>query len=61
MFIKGVAMSDNMMDVTCADLKEVARENPEEAAVIMQMLKDAGEDCMDGENTTESAGIPGAM
>lgn len=42
-------MSNSMVDVSCEDLREVAKESPEEAKVIMEMLKAAGEECMDGE------------
>ena len=42
-------MNDSLLEMTCDDVRELAMDNPEEAAVIMQMLKDAGEDCQDDE------------
>lgn len=37
-------MIDNM-SFSCEELRELARDNPEQAAVIMEMMKAAGEDC----------------
>ena len=43
-------MNDSLLEMTCDDVRELAMENPEEAAVIMEMLKDAGEDCLHEES-----------
>ena len=38
-------MDKQMGDLDCDDIRELANENPDEAEIIIEMLKAAGESC----------------
>ena len=38
-------MSEHDTSVNCEEIRELVKESPEQAAVIIEMLKAAGEEC----------------
>ena len=48
-------MNDSEMNVSCEEIRELEKENPEQAAVIIEMLKAAGEQCQEAKADQEVA------
>lgn len=47
-------MSEHDMSVNCEEIRELAKENPEQAAVIIEMLKAAGEECSEADSKSQT-------
>jgi hypothetical protein len=46
----GIDMSQPKSNINCEEVRELMKEDPEQAAIIIEMLKEAGEDCFEQES-----------